>query len=105
MGTRATGVSYPHSPFLQVPDHSGGRVQTEGAAAGEDQGVDALHRAHRVQQGGFTGAGSGAAYVHSGHNFPFRQDDGDSRGTPRIDGMSDPDAIDVRQAALIAGGP
>ena len=72
-----------------------GGVEAEGGAAGDDDGVDALHRLRRIEQGTLAGAGPAAADVDRGDRRRIEDDDGRTGAERGVAGMADPHAGNI----------
>jgi len=57
----------PDAAPRQVAPHAGSRFQSECAAAGQQDGVDAIGHVGRIEGGRFLGSAGRAANVHSAH--------------------------------------
>src|SRR5262249_61594036 len=71
---------------------AGGGVETEGRAAGQHHGVDALDGAVRLEQVALPRGRGAAAHVHGDGGGLGEDDGGDARGGGRLVGPFDPDA-------------
>ena len=60
--------------FLEIAHDAAGRIEAEGAAAGEHDGVHDLHEVARAQQVGFPGRGRRAAHVDAGGRTGLDED-------------------------------
>ena len=81
-------------------------VQTEGRAAGQHHGVDALDGAMRLEQVGLARGRRAAADVDRRHGRLGEHDGGDAGGETGIVGLSDQNAGDVGdQISLRQGSP
>ncbi len=81
--------------MLFEPTHGAGRsVETECAAAGEDDGVDLVHHVERVQQIRFAGARRSTSLRDAAHRVAVHENDG-AAGRPFGEGeVSDLDPLD-----------
>jgi hypothetical protein len=74
---------------------TGRRIEAEGGAAGQHEGVDAFHRQRRIEQGGLARAGAAAAHIDAGDRRIVEQHDGRARAQFAIGGMTDADSLNV----------
>ena len=88
------------APLLQPGHHPAGRVQSEGAASGEEDRVDAFHQIARIEGVRLPGARPPAPYVHRGHRAAGRGQDDRAAREPAVPGQGrvpDFEAGHVRQ--------
>ncbi len=83
--------------FLEIRHHAGRGIESEGAAAGQDDGVRDLHEVDWTQEVGFAGRRRRAAHVHAGGDARLGEDHRAAGGTLGQRVVADLDAWDGRQ--------
>ena len=97
-------------PLFEEAHHAGGRAQRHRAPAGEEDAVNLIERAHRLQHHAKRFARRRAVVVHAGRRGLVKQDGGAAGGAARIGEVPDAQAADVgqrsrRRRAAWAGRP
>jgi len=80
---------------FQVAAHAGGRFQSKGAAAGQQDAMNLFGHVARTEGVDFFGAGCRPANVHSRHSSRLAQDGGAAGDGVEVGNVSDADSGDV----------
>ena len=86
-------------PLFEEPHDAGGGAQRHRASAGEEDAVNLIERAHRLQHHAKRFAWRGPVVVHAGRRGPVKQDGRAAGGAARIGEMAHAQAADVGQRA------